>query len=210
MLPPAGIPACPWQRTVAGPQSDGGTCHPATVPEAQGPSPCPWQPALLAMEQSMAPSERGQGWRCPRRHSGSAAWLRLVPAPFPFAPSSRRLGPPRLRSGSPTASLSAPAGTGVIPCSSPPPALRVSPRPSHGFGEAKCSGGAAGMGCRQRCPASRPRLARPRWPVRLAAGECWERQAGPGGPGLHPGAPSCLETRCPAGWGTQTAPGAVC
>lgn len=77
-------------------------------------------------------------------------------------------------------------------------------------GAAKCIEGAAGIRCRQRCSSSRPRLARLRWPVRLAAGESWERQAGLGGPGLHPRAPSCLETGCPAGWGTQVDPGAAC
>lgn len=127
MLPPAGISACPWEHTMAGQEADGGVCHPATVPRPQGASPCPWQPGVLGMEQSTAPLEGGQGWRCPQGHSRNTAWLQLVPAPFAFAPPDWHLGPPDLRRGYPTASLSDPAGSRLPPWSSPPPALWVSP-----------------------------------------------------------------------------------
>lgn len=141
MLPPTGIPACPWECTVVGQQANGGICHPATVPTPQGASPRLWQPGVLAMGQSVAPSEGGQGWSRPHGHSRSTPWLWLVPPPFAFAASNWRLGPPRLHRGCPTASPSDPAGTGLIPCSFPPSASRVSPCPSHGFGAAKCIGG---------------------------------------------------------------------
>lgn len=61
--------------------------------------------------------------------------------------------------------------------------------------------GAGAWGRRPRSPAQ-PRLARPRWPVRLAASESWERQAGPdGAPGTWPLFQSSLsrDRGCPGG-----------
>ena len=113
----------------------------------------PGNPGALALEQSVAPSEGGQRWRCPRGHSrntaptGASSACLCSPCPAPGTP----LPPQRL----PHASLSDPAGAGLPPCSAPPPALWVSPCPSRGFGAAESIRGAAGVRCRQCCPASR-------------------------------------------------------